>query len=67
MVEVGLGTAEAPAVNGDRAEHGERNEQAVIDALNARAQMIAVMLQHGGGLLHPHVEVERHSERVGRA
>ena len=39
----------------------------MIDALDARALMGGVLLQHAFGSVHPRIEVERHAERVGGA
>jgi cytoskeletal protein CcmA (bactofilin family) len=47
MAEVGLDTAEAPAVNGDRAERSERQEP-VVSTLLAKADSLAGKLQIRG-------------------
>ena len=62
MAEVGLGTAEAPAVNGDRAEHSERSEPAVSTTL-ARDDSLSGRLQIRGsgsvlGTFSGHIECD---------
>ena len=39
----------------------------MIDALDARALVRGVFLQHAFGTVHPRIEVERHAEDVGGA
>jgi len=39
----------------------------VVDALDARAPVRRIALQHRRHLLHPEIEVERHAEGVGRS
>jgi cytoskeletal protein CcmA (bactofilin family) len=48
MAEAGLGTAEAPAVNGDRADHVERREPAAATTLLAKDDSFSGRLQIRG-------------------
>ena len=47
--------------------HVGREAIEMIDALDARALMRGVFLQHAFGLVHLRIEVERHAEDVGGA
>src|ERR1700733_9882005 len=47
--------------------HVGREAIEMVDALNAGAKMVAILLQHAGGLVHLHVKIERHPERIGGA
>ena len=47
--------------------HVGREAVEMIDTLDARALMGAVVLQHGSRLIHMRVEIERHAENIGGA
>src|SRR5712671_4843248 len=63
-----FGEAEAETrVEVVRSLHVGREAIEVVDALDARAAVRRIALQHRGRLLHAEIEIERHPEGVGRS
>ncbi len=44
--------------------HVRREAVEMVDALDARALMVAVLLQHAFRLIHLRIEIERHAEHI---